>query len=246
MARGEHAIGPKHALDGRENPLFARAMGQKQDGQGHRSHRDLAGKNPFAGRKRFQPAGLEGGLKIGTRILNAIVDDADLVGQELFRVGQIVARKHDAQIHRAEQPVGQHPGTDGRGGLQPFCHAGGVPVQDDVFEKRPAKQHHQPVAVQRHAFARGRHVIKISHSVTKPQPDGLQAKPENEQDLGPLKLAHVFQAAGEPRVDMITFNSPISPVFGGPSSRVPPKTLEHELHHVALAVMRRRRMGKDK
>ena len=77
------------------------------------------------------------------------------------------------------------------------------------------------------------------------QPDGLQAKPENEQDLRPLKLPHVFQAARKPRIDVIAFNIQRRWRIWLPVARIPAEALKHELHHVALAVVRRRRVGED-
>jgi hypothetical protein len=70
----------------------------------------------------------------------------------------------------------------------------------------------------------------------------MQEKPGH---FDALNLTDVFQPAGKSRVDVITLDAESTRYVGFLSSPVTPETLEHELDHVALTVMRRRHMGKN-
>ncbi len=121
-------------------------------------------------------------------------------------------------------------------------------MQNDVFEKRPAEEHDQPVAIKRDVLARRGHIIKSVHTITKPAPDGLQAKQEEPHEFDALDFADVFEPLGKLGIDVKTFDAEgrwlLRPVRFLPP--VAAKAAEHELDHVALAVMRRRHMGEDK
>jgi hypothetical protein len=120
-------------------------------------------------------------------------------------------------------------------------------VQNDFFEKRAANEHHQPVAVKRDTFAGRGHVIKIFNTVTEPTPNRFEAIQKKAHDFDALKFAGFFQRFGKACVDVIAFDAEIilcrARLFLAP---VATETVEHELNHVTLAVMRRRRVGKDK
>src|ERR1019366_9420786 len=89
-------------------------------------------------------------------------------------------------------------------------------------------------------------VVKILHPMPEAQPDDLQTKPEDEENFCALKFAHVFEAAGKTGVDMVTFDAERRRGICLASSRVAAEAFEHELHHVALAVVRRRGVGENK
>ena len=185
------------------------------------------------------------GFKIRARVRNAVVDDAHAARKQFFRIGKIITREDEAQIHGPEQPVGGGAKGDDRLGFKPLGEAGGVPVQNHILKKWPAEQHHQPVAIEGDAFAGGGNVIKVFDAVAKPKPDGLQAKPEDKQDFYALKFADIRQPARETGIDVVTFEAERMRRARFFFARVAAQAREHELHHVALAVVRRRRVGEN-
>ena len=76
-------------------------------------------------------------------------------------------------------------------------------------------------------------------------PDRLETEPQDQKDFRSLKFTDVREVAGESGVDVVAFDAKRRRRTGSFFARVATKTFEHELHHVALAVVRRRRMGED-
>jgi hypothetical protein len=122
-----------------------------------------------------------------------------------------------------------------------------MPVKDEVFEKRPAKEHHNPVPVKRRAFAGGRNVVKGPDPVSEPAPDRLQAVAQDQERFAQSHFPDVFHVMGVTAVDVITFNRLSE---GGRKPLLLPgvaaEPVEHQFHHVTLAMVRRRGVGEDK
>src|SRR6185436_5917584 len=91
--------------------------------------------------------------------------------------------------------------------FEPFGQPGSMPMQYDVFEKRSANKHDEPVAMNRDRFAGSRHVIKVFHPVPKSAPNRLQAIPESQQYLHDLEFADIFKAFGNLRIDMVALDA---------------------------------------
>jgi hypothetical protein len=119
-------------------------------------------------------------------------------------------------------------------------------MQDDLLKEGAAQKHHDPVAVESDGLAGRRNIIKTVHAMTEANPNGLQAKPENTEHFGGLKFPDIGQVPGKPGVHVVARNVMQGRGDVGRRADVAAKTIQHQLHHVALAVMRRRRMRKDK
>src|SRR5208283_2141738 len=130
-----------------------------------------------------------------------------MTGQKFLGVGKIAFRQNDAEVHGFEQAVGDGAGSDLHGRLQPFGEAGGVPVENDSFEKRAAEEHDQPVAIKRDVLARRGHVIKIGHAVAKPAPDRFETINEKLYKFEASKFTDVFESPGKLRVNVVALNA---------------------------------------
>ena len=122
-----------------------------------------------------------------------------------------------------------------------------MPVKNDVLEKRTTQQHYQPISIKRHPFAGCGNVVKVFDSVPESQPNGLGTKPENKEYFSPLKLPDIRKSPRKSGVYMVAIN-PILMVKGRSGrlfTHVTAKSLQHELNHVALAMVWRWRVGKD-
>jgi hypothetical protein len=80
----------------------------------------------------------------------------------------------------------------------------------------------------------------------KTDPNRLQTEPKDQENFCALKFADVGKLAGKPGVDMVTFDPQRRRGRIVLAAHVAPETLKHELDHVALPMMRRRRVGKNK
>jgi len=60
-----------------------------------------------------------------------------------------------------------------------------------------------------------------------------------------LKFTDVFEPARKSCIDVITLSAERIQRFVFPRAPVATETVEHQLNHVALAVIRRRHMGED-
>ena len=132
--------------------------------------------------------------------------------------------------------------------LKPFRQTGGVPVQDNSFEKWPAEQHHYPISIQCRAFARRRDIVKVRHAKSEPAPNGLRAITDQQNELPNPQIADVLQFLREPGIDMVAIDVKGFPFAGRFFCRTPAiaaKPRQHELHHIALTMVRRRCVGED-
>jgi hypothetical protein len=136
-------------------------------------------------------------------------------------------------VHEAK---GQPASESGDGGFQPTGHAGGVPVQNNCLEERPAYEHYQPIPVECRPHARGWNIVKIPDTEAKPQPDCLEAKEDQEDELSGLKTADLLDGLRQARVDVIAIDA-VGRDGIEPTSSIASKTGQHELHHAALAMM---------
>ncbi len=203
--------------------------------------------------------------EIGKWIGDAVKDDFRMLRAEPKRVAHGERRHGDAEPRAAEQAVREralHPRPLLR---QPVAEPGGVPVVYEVPEERTTQQHHKPVAIQRGAFPRRGHIVKGIDAIAKPAPDRFQAIAQQQRGLAKTERAdvfHVFGKAGiyvvaldgvEGRRARVESSSAAAAALARPSSLAarlfPPVAAEaaqHQLHHVALAVVRGRGVGKDK
>jgi hypothetical protein len=153
-----------------------------------------------------EPPGQDFGTKIGARVGNAVTDDTDALGQEFFSIGHVVTGEDNAQVYLPGEPVGQGSSAFLSASFQPFSQTGGVPVQDQVFEKRAANEQDQPIAVKGGTFSRGRDVIEAGHAMPETTPHSFQAIEKQAQYFDPMKFSDVFEAFGEPSINMITLD----------------------------------------
>jgi hypothetical protein len=121
-------------------------------------------------------------------------------------------------------------------------------VQNDFLEERTAEEHDQPVAVKRNGFAGSGHVIKIGHPVTEPAPNRLETIKQNQRDFADLEFADIGETFGKTRVNVVTINAVAIARPGSVSgfAAIAAEAVQHELNHVALAMVRRRHMGEYK
>jgi hypothetical protein len=120
-------------------------------------------------------------------------------------------------------------------------------MENDLFKKWPAKKHNHPIPVQGNCLARRRDIIQRLDTVSKPAPDGLQTIKENLVKLSKLKFPDVFKCSREPRIHMITLDAiavgRLTPEFQ--FAPVAAKMVEHQPYRRALAMVRRRDVGKN-
>ncbi len=69
---------------------------------------------------------------------------------------------------------------------------------------------------------------------------------EKPRQFDALKFANVLKPARISRVDVITLDAERTGSFAFPLAPVATETIEHQLDHVTLAVVRRRHMGENK
>ena len=123
-----------------------------------------------------------------------------------------------------------------------------MPVQNHAFEKTPAEQHHEPVAIQGRAFAWGGDVVKSGHAVAEPAPDGLRAVAQQQEEFANPQIADVLELLREPGIDMVAVDVKRLPFAGRSFCRTPAiaaKPRQHELHHITLTMVRWRCVGED-
>ncbi len=120
---------------------------------------------------------------------------------------------------------------------QPFAEANGVPVEDDFVEARSAEGHDDPITEHGHAHAGGGDVIEMRDPVAKPELEGLEAIGKDEESLLGTEAADVVDVGGEAGIDV----PDLERGWGGLG--VNGEAIEHEFHHVALAVVRRGHMS---
>ena len=54
--------------------------------------------------------------------------------------------------------------------FEPLAKPNRVPMENELFEDRPAKKHHDPIAIQRSSLSRRWNVIKSVRAVREPIP----------------------------------------------------------------------------
>lgn len=118
-------------------------------------------------------------------------------------------------------------------------------MEDQFFVEGPAQGHDQPITKHGGPLARGRDVVKRRDTVPKATPDGLRAIPDHLQHLPDPPFANILQVTGQTGVDVVTRDSVGGGAGEGFAPLITAKALEHLLDHIALAVVRRRRMSKD-
>lgn len=122
-----------------------------------------------------------------------------------------------------------------------------MPVEDDSFEKRATDEHDQPVAIKRDVLAGRGHVIKIGHAVAKPAPDRFETINEKLYKFDASKFTDVFESPGKLRVNMVALDAETVRRFTVGFRFVPAvvatEAVQHEIHGVTLAVVRRRHVG---
>ena len=188
-------------------------------------------------------------FKIGAGIGYAVIHDADLAGQKLRGISTVVLGENDAEFCNIFEPLvseGALPDLHPR--FQPLRQAGRMPMQDDPAKKRTAKQHHDPVAVKGRMFSGGGNVIHRRDAVTEPAPDRLQAITDQREEFAKTKIADVLQFPGDLGIDVVALDAEgrLRRKFAVSAfSPVAAEAGEHELNHVALPMVRRRRMRKD-
>ena len=213
----------------------------------------LAGPELFAGGEARLAERKHLPRKIGARIRDAIADHPDLAREKFLGIRAVVARQHDAQIHLFHEMIRERAGTHQHHCLKPLRQPGGVPVQNYALKKTPADQHHEPVTIQRRPFAGGGDVIKGGHSMAEAAPDGLRAIAQEQEKLSDSQIPNILELLRQPGIDVITVNAERAEAGGaGPGAcstaglaPVPAKAFQHELHHVALAVVGGWRVGEN-
>src|SRR5688572_4994150 len=117
-----------------------------------------------------------------------------------------------------------------------------MPVMNKVPKEGPAEQHHNPVAIQCSAFAGSGNIVKRAHTIAESTPDRFEAIPKNQPYFSETKRTDVLQILGIPTVHMVTLDAILrASVLSRPIlTRITTKTIQHQLHHVALAMVRRR------
>jgi len=114
------------------------------------------------------------------------------------------------------------------------------------LKKRAADEHHQPVAIHRDGLAGRGHIIKGRYAVAEPAPERLQTIEQDQENFSTPEFANVLQGFGEARVNMVALDTvTVRRLLPWPAA-VAAEAIEHKLDHVALAVVRRRRVGKYK
>lgn len=167
--------------------------------------------------------------------VEAVGHDRGATGGEELGVGGEGGSEHEREIGAAEEASGEPALGRGRMRVEPLAETGGVPVEDERGEKRPAEQHHDEIAVERTALAGGGHVIKGHRAVARAEREGAETRGEQGDEFRGTPAADVGGVAGKARVDVMQFQRRLG---GG-------EVLDEGLHHEALAVDGRRRVREN-
>jgi len=129
--------------------------------------------------------------------------------------------------------------------VQPVAEPDGMPVENREFKKRPAEQHHEPVAVERRAFTGRGNVVKAAHAMAKAAPERLDAIAQDQPEFFQPYFADVLQRLRNAAIDVMTLDGEFGPCVVFVRMPIATQTVEHQFHHVTLPMMRRRGVGKN-
>ena len=170
-----------------------------------------------------------------TGIANSIAHDRDSAGTENVGVVLEFRGKDDGESHAIEERVSDFSLKPRGAGRNPVAETYAVPVQDHAVEEGTTERQHEPVAVQRRASTGRRYIIEAHAAVLQSKGESAEAGAEHEDHFSNSPPADLGGVAREPGVDVMNLQ---------PGCRER-KTVEQRLHHQALAVDRRWRVGEN-
>ncbi len=177
-------------------------------------------------------AGGEDFREIGAGIGKAVRDDDGAAGLEVGGIGFVEGGEGDGEVGVVKGEVAEALEPLGPGG-KPVAQADGVPMENDVVKEGAAEEEDGAVAGEGVFDGRGGDVIECDGAMAETEPEGAGAVGEKAEDLAGAEAADVGAVGGELRVDVEAFDA----VFGVGEAA------QHQVDHVALAVMGRGRVG---